>query len=216
MNLLFPGIFLICIQNLTDVADSAFANFLEILAEPKHECYEKAWREFERRYRTLIFGRIRAVTQNPTQIEEISAQVLKRLLDHNFRALKNFRAKNEEKAFISFLNIVCRRTAIAHMLSLRMSTDAELDDYSSHGFSDETQSLYDHLVEILNDAHTDRQKNDYHQHRDILIFTLRKVAGFRAKEVAALPLLNTTDGNVDNVVNRLSNLIRKNLRDYLG
>lgn len=217
MNTLLPGF--LFLSNL-DLQKVDFNKLLDICADPSHRYFQQGWYDFERRYRNIIFGRIRmhlkrwSEANNLHSVEEISSQVTQRLLANDYRPIKNFRGRDNEGKFISFLSVICRNTAYAYMLE--KITRSEIDlvetanglksymvDHPSIG-----EELHNFLVSKLRQSLLETQKSDYHKERDILIYILRVIGSFKAKEVEQIPLLNITQGNVDNVMNRLSAFLK--------
>jgi hypothetical protein len=203
-----------------NIGDVKFYELLDICSNPGHRHFQQGWYDFERRYRNVILGRIRMhlrrwnEANNTYTVEEIASRVVHRLLANNYRALKSFRGRDHEGKFISFLNVICRNTAHAFMLEKitrnevdLTETTPELKSYLAN-HSEVAEELHDYLVGKFRQSLAATQKSDYHIERDILIYLLRVIGGFKAKEVEQIPLLNVTQSNVDNVMNRLSSYLR--------
>jgi DNA-directed RNA polymerase specialized sigma24 family protein len=202
-----------------DLRTAEFKQLLNICVNPGHRLFQKAWHEFENRYRTIILGRIRNylirwnTSNNLDVVHDISSSVTLRLLNNDFRALKKFRERDNEAKFISFLNVICKHSAYSYMMGfikinkmLKENDELNLSRFISD-HPDVAEDIQDFVVNLLRGSLSETQKSAYHRERDILIYILRNIAGFKAKEVAQIPLLKISQGNVDNVVNRLSKLI---------
>ena len=200
-----------------DLTGAELRILLQICVDREHECYRNAWLEFERRYGKVIKARICNFTKNREDIGDILQDVLQRLTIQDFRALKNFRAKHSERAFIAWLNIISRSSAWPYIR--KPTPEQSLDDFNNlvePPAAKSEKTRHEKLVAELRKALASTKKDDYAVERDILIYLLRYLYEFESKEVAQIPLLDVTPGNVDNIVNRLSNLLRKNknqLRD---
>lgn len=205
---------------MNPLADVDLQKLLEVCVNPKNEYYQQGWYEFDSRYRKLILGKIFSITKNKESVNDITQMVMDRLIAKDFRALKNFRAKESDAAFRAFISVVSRMTTFAHLS--KTSKEVELDgerDIISPDDRNEANGMHEKVVKSLRDILYKTSKNDYNIERDILIFTLRKLHEIEAKEVAKIPLLNIEAGNVDNVVNRLLNKLKNNrddLRDFLS
>lgn len=211
MFLLMPGVFLFCRQNLPSVH---FAQLLDLCTNQSDECYQMAWYEFERRYRKVIFGRIRAhlrrwnAANNVSYVEEISSRVTERLLANECRALRTFKGRDNEGKFVSFLNIVCLHSANSYMIVEIKLNPVALENIVIP--SEDKPAVSDELVRILRDKLGKTQKSQFYTERDILVLLLRFIAGFKSKEVAQVPLLRfpkDNDHNVDIIVHRLCKTI---------
>ncbi|MFQ5823286.1 MAG: hypothetical protein ACE5JB_04455 [bacterium] len=207
-------------MNASDIRVIEFKQLLDICVNPRHNFFQNAWNEFESRYRTIILGRIRkylnkwSKSNNVDIVHEISSSVTMRLIKNDFKALKQFREREHEGKFINFLNVICRHTAHSYMMEIIKKDEfyKEVEGYASHRFlfdhPDIAEDIYDFLVNSLRRILSKTHKSPYHQERDILIYLLRIIAGFKAKEVAQIPLLNITQGNVDNIMNRLLSFLK--------
>ena len=205
---LFPGILLYCKQNLPAIH---FSELLDMCANRSHNCFQEAWYEFERRYRTVIFGRIRKqlkrwnAADNLSYVEDISSLVTERLLDNDCWALKVFRGRDNEGKFISYLNIICFRIAINYMKDRLKSDWVELSSVIiSFKESIVIEEIFEFCAQTLRRKLQDSQKSPFHIERDLLAFLMRTVAGFKSKEVAQIPLLNLNEHNVNIIMYRLS------------
>ncbi|MFQ5864374.1 MAG: hypothetical protein ACE5IW_04000 [bacterium] len=206
-------------MSIIDLRTVEFKHLLNICVNRRHRLYQKAWNEFENRYRTVILGRIRNylikwnTSNNIDIVYDISSSVTVRLIDNNFRALKQFREKENEAKFINFLNVICRHSAYSYMMEFVKKNEIlkQNDESSLNRFLCDhpgvAEDIQDFVVSALRHLLSDTHKSTYHQERDILVYLLRNIAGFKAKEVAQIPLLKITQGNVDNVVNRISQLL---------
>lgn len=211
MTTIAPGFFLFCHQDLTELH---FSSLLNMCANRTHECFQQAWTEFDRRYRDIIFGRIRLhlrrwnKASDTDLAEEVLCEVIARLIVNDFRAIMSFRARNDEAKFLNFLNVICRNTTNQVVVSMLIKSGLSLDEGLLQEISvseneENAKDVYYGCVFILRDKLSHTQKKPFHQERDILVFLLRLLSGFRAKEVAKMALLEITPGNIENVIYRL-------------
>lgn len=191
---------------------------LKICVDPTNKNYQHGWCEFDRRYRKVISGKILSITKNQDTVKDATQIVMQRLMTNDFRALKNFRAKESEPTFKAWLAVVSRAAVFA---LLKLFQEVEIDESSLVSLIESSESSrengpHEKFTNSLRQSLHLTQKSDYNTERDIFVFRLRKLNEFKAKEVAQIPLLNIDAGNVDNVVNRLLKELKKNkdeLRD---
>jgi hypothetical protein len=204
-----PGFLLYCRQNLSIIH---FAELLDLCINRAHECYQEAWYEFERRYRAIIFARIRAhllrwsAANNREYVADISGKITERLLANECRALRTFKGRENEGKFISFLNVICQRTANSYMILQTQLNPALLEEITIP--QEDKADLFDLYVETLRDKLADSQKSPLNIERDMFVFLLRFMAEFKSKDVAAIPLLKLSPHNVDIIVHRLCAILR--------
>jgi len=199
-------------------AEIDLKQLLKICVDPKNKNYQQGWYEFDRRYRKVILGKILNITKNQENVKDIAQMVMVRLIANDFRALKNFRAKDSEPTFKAFLNVICRMTSFAHLAKISKEVDIDPErDLVNPEPQNDGNGTHEKIVSSLRKILNHTQKSDYNIERDIFIFALRKISEFKAKEVAQIPLLKTDAGNVDNIVSRLLEKLKKNkddLRDF--
>jgi len=184
-----------------------FKKFLSICANRNHPDHQKAWHAFDQRYRGTILRPVLAVTRSKHDIEEIVCKVLVRLIESDFKALRMFRGENEQ-TFRGYLSKISRFAAIGHVVREKLRREDELDDQTQTQASEvDVSLLHEHLVDLARAVQSETQKPEFFRERDTFVLVLRKVAGFRSKDVARIPLLNMNPHNVDVVVNRLTTLI---------
>lgn len=189
---------------------------LEICVDRTNPIYENAWREFDRRFNQWLLGKILRFTTNSSDVKDILQMVGERLCTHDFRSLKNFRAKHSETAFRTWLGTIAY-TAVSAFFSKKKPNESLdnvviVDDRQL----DVDQETHESMVRMLRTVLEPTQKKDSDIERDILIYILRKHVEFKAKEVSEIRALGIKAGNVDNVVHRLNALLKKdydNLRD---
>ena len=204
---MFPGFWLYCKQNLSGIP---FSDLLDMCSNPRHECYQEAWNEFERRYRKDIFRRIHMhllrwnLAKNVSYVEDISGKITERLLANEYRVLKNFEGRDNEGKFISYLNIMCLHITNKYMKDRRRLDLVDLDpDIAGPGIDPNlNEEKFEYWVEVLQDKIQNSQKSPFHSERDIFVFMLRHFAKFKSKDVAQIPLLNLSDHNVDVISHR--------------
>ncbi len=199
---------------MNTLTDFDLKQLLRICTDPTNKNYQNGWYEFERRYRKFMLGKILTITRNQENIKDIAQMVMVRLMVNDFRALKNFRAKDSEPAFRTFLYVICRMTTFAYLA--KTSKEAALDNEETL-VSPEPQNAgngtHEKLANSLRKMLNQTQKSDYNKERDIFIFALRKISEFNAKEVSQIPLLKMKADNVDTIVNRLMDGLKGNSDD---
>ncbi|MFQ5604286.1 MAG: hypothetical protein ACE5HS_13545 [bacterium] len=208
MGIIFPGFFLICKQNLREIA---FPEFLDILVDRNQPCYQTAWYEFERRYQQLIFRQIHDQMKRWHRggevdlMQEIAAMVLNRLIAHDFRALTLFEKREEEGRFKKYLRVISTRQAIAYLSKLHETEDIN-EKTLTQPQEDFTLTLdsetHKAMVKRIRDRFANTNKSDFFVERDALIYTLR-TAGLKSKDLGQIPLFNMKAHNVDVIVDRI-------------
>lgn len=199
-----------------------FGKLLEICVNRHHRHYGQAWFEFERRYGHIMLGSIRKhlfkwnKAADLPLAEDICSNVSYNLTKEDFRALRNFRGGSDEKKFIRFLQVICRNASYAFMIKYvnrkEVGLDLEKDGLQRYisRHPELGEDLIDYLIHQLRTHLLNSNKTAYNLERDIFVFLLRLVCGFKAKEVERIPVLNITQGNVENIVHRLYNVLKNN------
>jgi len=194
----------------SELQKSELRILLEILANPDHEQYQQGWREFDRRYRKIILGRILTITTVHADVSDISQKMMERLMTENFKALRRFRARDNEEKFKGWLSIIARRDAIQHVNARKRFVNLEEDipEAENKGSCSEKQT-HETWVPRLRKTLKQTQKREAVLERHIFVYLLRKVYQFKAKEVEEIPILEITAGNIDNVINRINIALKK-------
>lgn len=201
------------------VAFTNFKDFLKVLVNPNHKLHQSAWYEFDRRYRVIMLANIHKITSRPDDVKEIIQIIMEKLVSNDFKVLRNFQAVESESAFKVYLSEISWTTALGYVNKIKKTTplneDLPIEDTSA---SKDMDASYKESVELLRAALSGSQKKKFNQERDIFIYLLRRYGDFKSKEVAQIPLLDTSEHNIDIVVNRIENLVKNkknNLRDFL-
>ncbi len=206
---------------MNNLAEIDLKRLLKICVDPKDKLYEQGWREFDHRYGKQIKGKILSITKNTESANNIAQKVMFRLIANDFRALKNFRAKDSETAFKRFLCVIAQMTTFA---KLKTDQDNEtLDDtiLISDDAPKNQNGTHEKLISSLRYSLHQTQRSPYRNERDIFVFALRMINGIKSKDVAKIPLLKMNEHNVNVVVDRLKKELTKNsddlgnLRDHL-
>lgn len=206
-------------QNAAEGIFTTFKSFLKVLVNPAHKLHQSAWYEFDHRYRAIMLARIHRLTNRHEEVEEVTAIIMSKLIANEFKVLRDFRAKDSEAAFRVYLTQVTRTTALGYILAAPKTSPLDADlPIEDKRTDQEIEISYRESVELLRAALSGSQKKRFNQERDIFVYLLRRYGDFKSKEVAKIPLVDTKEHNVDIIVNRLENLVKKKrgkLRDYL-
>jgi hypothetical protein len=205
-----------------------FEKLIEHLVDPASPQHQNAWREFMARYRKILEDTIawRCYKWNSRtlkkQISDVVDDALGRVLNilcrDNFRALKNYKNKDNEKKFISYLRIIANHAAsriLKNNYSGIESTDSDIyQDESS--FMDTLKSMEDDArwemyEDFVNTIYSRVKRKRSNLERDIHIFWLYVWGDFDKETIVTFPCLQGSGDphNVDNVVNRIKELLRK-------
>ena len=184
-------------------------NFLTVLVNTNNKFHESAWYEFDRRYRKVILSKIHKITSVHSDVEEIIGLILTKLVSNEFKILRNFRSTDSEAAFRVYLSQVARTTALGYFApknTVPLNEEMLIEDITA---DDKPENNYKELAGILRTVLSTTKKKKFNKERDIFIFLLRRYGDFKSKEVAQIPLLKTSEHNIDIVVARLQQLVRK-------
>ncbi len=200
-----------------------FQQFLDDCSNPGSANYEQAWRQFIERYKLFIYNQAakhcrkwnvpRLNTQYSETVNDIFSEVILTLCENGCRALKNFRARDNEKMFLSWLATICSRATgrfIQRHFSMVLA-DAEIDNFIDYIIDldfDTRWELFETIVEILRDTSSSKKR---HLERDINIFLLYVWADFSAPMIKIHPCLQEIGPRVvDVVVNRFRQQLNEN------
>lgn len=200
-----------------------FQQFLDNCSNPGSANYEHAWRQFIERYKLFIYNQAakhcrkwnvpRLNTQYSETVNDIFSEVILTLCENDCRALKNFRARDNEKMFLSWLATICSRATgrfIQRHFSMVLA-DAEIDNFIDYIIDldfDTRWELFETIVEILRDTSSSKRR---HLERDINIFLLYVWADFSAPMIKTHPCLQEIGPRVvDVVVNRFRQQLNEN------
>ncbi len=198
-----------------------FEQLLESCSNPDSASWELGWKEFIRRYKRFMYNNVtktcvawnvsRLQKQLSDSVNDIVSESIFLLCRDGCKALRDFRTRDSEQAFLSWLAIICRRTSSRYIQQnfTNVITEGDLGNVKEYigGLDFNVQwELYEHFVEQCRIS-SKKKKNNIE--RDIHIFQLYAWADFSADMISSLPCLNTIGHRVvDNVVNRM----RKHLK----
>ena len=86
-----------------------------------------SWNEFVHRYLSLIYhvigytAHLRSVRLGPEDVEDLAAEVLLKIVSHNYRILREFRG---ESSFATYLTVVSRRICIQELVRRQQRKEA--------------------------------------------------------------------------------------------
>lgn len=190
-----------------------FESFLDTLVKPASPDYEAAWREFDKRYRSFIIGKLHRMTRDNELVRDIVGEFSMKLLDNSFRAIKAFKLRDNETAFRAYLWIIARSIALK-LLPGPAQVQAADESIAAPDAPPDLAKIYGEAVNVVRAALEQTvKKKTYEIERDILVCMLRKMARFSAKEVGELSLLKLNPGSVDNIVFRVKGYLEKNIDD---
>jgi hypothetical protein len=208
-----------------------FEEFFRHLVDPSSPQHQYAWREFLTRYRKMLEDTIawRCSKWNSKalrkQISEVVDDVLGRVIEilfrKNFKALKNCKNKDNEGKFISYLRTIANNATSKYLSEYFSKIEISENDLTGDesGFIDTLRGLdddarwetYEHQV---NKIYSRVKRKRGNLERDIHIFWLYVWGDFEKETIVNFPCLQSSGEphNVDNVVNRIKDLLRKNKR----
>lgn len=154
-------------------------------------------------------------------VDDVLGIVLNILCRNNFRALKNYKNKDEEEKFKSYLRTIASNATSKYLKDNYSGIETSESDI----FQDES-SFLDTLKGMENDARWETyeyflnriysrvKKRRGNLERDIHIFWLYVWGDFDKETIVTFPCLQGSGDphNVDNVVNRIKDLLRKGHR----
>lgn len=200
----------------------SFRRMLDACSDPGSPHYHEAWREFMRRYKHQIYSLVqmqvrrwnspRLGLQRNETIHDVVSDVFRRLYQHNCRALRNYRERDDENKFKAWLATTARRAAIGHLSRNYGRGLIEEEIQNLNGLfaplcAEVRSEIYEYVVQELRDAPKNHTQT---LERNINIFTLYVMAEFSKPMIFAHPCLaGTGDRVIDNLINRM----RKSLRE---
>ena len=206
---------------------NTLAEILDACSDPASPHFEYAWREFLKRYKMLIYNNVikrckdwnvpRLRLQFNEVVDDVFGEVLIILCKNNYHALRSFKARDNERAFVYYLITTTHRAVGRYVQKhyLDSLVECEFEDVSS--FSEHIKylnldtrwQLYETIVQQLRDA---AKRSRANLERDIHIFHLYIFSDFDHHMITSLPCLKTIGHRViDNVVNRVRSIIKENL-----
>lgn len=208
-----------------------FEELFKHLINPASPQHQNAWREFMKRYREELENIIawrcykwnnKALKKQISDVvDDVLGIVLNILCRNNFRALKNYKNKDEEEKFKSYLRTIASNATSKYLKDNYSGIETSESDI----FQDES-SFLDTLKGMENDARWETyeyflnriysrvKKRRGNLERDIHIFWLYVWGDFDKETIVTFPCLQGSGDphNVDNVVNRIKDLLRKGHR----
>lgn len=216
----------------------SFEDLLDALVNPpSNHHYQQAWMEFLERYRFTIESAARhrcrgwnarsLDMQLSDVVNDVISDVLLILCKKDCKALADFRGRDSEEQFKGWLRVVASRAAGRRLKNKAFQrviiTDEDgerndlpdyvIKDYLSGLERDQVWELYEDWVHTIRDVKGSRKGNT---ERDIHIFMLYTLSDFTQEMICDLPgFADPASGEklghrvVDNVVNRLRNLLKE-------
>jgi hypothetical protein len=200
-----------------------FSQLLDYCSNIASVNWERGWGEFINRYKIFIYNNVikscntwnvpRLRQQFSDAVNDVFSEIIVLLCKNECRALREFRARDNERMFLSWLATICNRTTGRYIQHYFTSTfiEGEIEDVKEYTASlafDIRWELYEYIITKLRSS-AGRKKR--HLERDIHIFMLYVWTDFTAQMITTHPCLNTIGHRVvDNVVNRMRNFLRDN------
>ena len=187
-------------------------------SDRKDKDYEKAWREFIKRYKTFIYQVIThrcigwRVSRLRRQLSDTVNDVVSEVFAILTRSLGQYKEVEDEKKFRLWLATICNRAAGRFIKREFFSdmADEDLEDFRNYIGEIEFESrweLYESVVNQLRETDSAKKKN---LERDINLFQLYIWSDLSQPIILSHPCYVTVGHRViDNVVNRLREQIRK-------
>jgi hypothetical protein len=202
--------------------ERSLRDLLESCCDARGARWESGWYEFIRRYKRFIYqmvartcaswGAARLHKQLPETIDDVVSDVLALLCEDRGRVLKGFKARGDERLFLSWLATVCRRRSSRHILRYYSSKLVDSDAGEIPGLVSSLEierqgELYEHLVSLFRRT---AARNKIHLERDILIFQMHAWADFSMDMILRVPCFDRIGHRVvDNTVSRMRSVLRR-------
>ncbi|MFZ5516559.1 MAG: hypothetical protein ACOY90_07955 [Candidatus Zhuqueibacterota bacterium] len=194
----------------------SFQQLIDDCSHPDSADYEHAWRQFIERYKLFIYNHVarscrkwnvpRLNIQYSETVNDIFSEVIMVLCNNACKALKDFRARDNEKMFLSWLATICSRSTGRFIQShfTRVLSETEIDTFIEYLIDldfDTRWELYEAIVARLRSASGAKKRN---LERDVHVFLLYVWADFSAPMQKNHPCLKSMEPHaVDVVVNRI-------------
>jgi len=214
----------------------SFEELFAHLINPSSPRHQFAWREFMRRYEKILENTIawrcynwnsKALKKQISDvIDTVKSAVLLILCKDDFRVLKNFRHKDNERRFIAYLRMIATHDTGRHLkknfprelipeeeLSGGENEDNLLD--TLRGMDEQARwEIYEHVVAHFYEG---SKKSRGNLDRDIQMFWLYLWAELDNQMIVSIPCLRGMDAhNVDVVVSRMKKILRDIWKDKKG
>jgi len=206
--------------------NTPFKELLDYCSDPDSEYWELAWKEFLRRYKNYLYKAIlrrclkfhhsRIRKQLSDIVNDIFSEVVYNLYKNDCRALKQYRARENEKVFLSFLTVICNITTLSHLKKIAVLPVLDekpefIQTFFQSVEKDMKWHIYEDCVTVLRQEGTGAPNAE----RDIAIFNLYVIAGFTTAMILSLPSYSDVgDRVVDNVVYRARQCLKRNSSWY--
>ncbi len=187
-----------------------FSNLIDICSEPENQEYERAWKEFERRYgnkmreMVLMSGRVKGKEQANGVLSEVRYILVK----NNFSTFKIFKKRHDENSFRAYLGTICRMAAFG----IRAPNTEPLPEIAiEEDLRPNERHSQRRIARLTRESLLRQHKKDLKViERDVLVHLLKEVYDLSAREIACLPLLNINEAHVPRIIYRARQAIRKN------
>lgn len=188
------------------------ARLLNYCCDVKSSSHDFAWREFLQRYKMFMykittkscmeFNVPRLNRQLSETVNDIIGEVFVNLCNNHFKALSDYQAVDNEKMFLAWLAIICKRTTSRNLKKYFRDLFVENDPEELHTYLnglklDTRWIIYDDLVTDLRACSKTNRENEA---RDIHIFMLYKWEQFSQPMIMSHPCLRTIGHRVIEVV----------------
>lgn len=199
-----------------------FRQLLDYCSTPESPHWQRAWRDFFSRYKNYIYKvvtnrcQIYKIPQIKRQfsdvVNDIVEEAILQLCKNDCRALQEYKARDSEKAFLSWLATISVRTTNDYVqkhfvLPIIRQDLQEFQNWISSVDSDVRWELYEDHVSKLREFHKKQKRN---LERDIHIFKLYVWADFSTPMLTSIPCFRQIGHRVvDNVVNRMRKYLRQ-------
>lgn len=198
-----------------------FQELLNYCGDQSSPFWQSAWREFIKRYKSYIYNKVhsscstwnlpRLQRQISETVNDVVNEVFLQLIKNRCQALQDFRARDNELMFLSWLATICNRISgryIKNFFSMAI-IDGKLENSEININNIEFNKrweLYEHFIEIMRASGIKKKR---HLERDINIFQMYIWADFSASMISVHPCFkNVGHRVVDNVVNRMRNYLK--------
>lgn len=196
---------------------------LDCCSSPSSPQWEIAWHILISRFEGFIYNKAysrclnwhipRLCRQFSEVVNDVNGEVLYKLCKNQCKALQDFRKRDSERAFLSWLGKICDNACdniIAKEFKNSLMENNIQDIYEAIGGThmDTSWELREDIERILHLSETSKMKN---RKRDITIFTLFVWGGFSAKMIQKhLALEKLGHRVVNNIVHRMKGELRAN------
>lgn len=208
--------------------DFTLPELIQHCCDRRSSAHARSWIQFMDNYRAYIYASVkrRAYEWNTPRlrrqmndvVDDVVTSVIGILCENDFKALKNFRAKESEAAFRWYLQLICRNETGRYLKKYfpLTSEDSSVEDSVAvirqfvQGMEEDTRAeFYEELVDCLRNYKA--SKGNYE--RDIHLFMLYRIADFDQDMIALSPCLQIGHRVVDNAANRIKTILVSALKE---